>query len=78
MRGRSSDLLTEIAPAIWGRTSIVTTEFSPNFCPDRISLAGLALIGGPTDLHSFLRCLETGVLGGVSWSRLCEQIFPRR
>jgi drug/metabolite transporter (DMT)-like permease len=39
MRAKASDLLlTAIAPAIWGSTYIVTTEFLPNFSPITVAM----------------------------------------
>lgn len=50
MKTQTSDLLfTAIAPAIWGSTYIVTTEFLPNFSPMTVAMlralpAGLLLL----------------------------------
>ena len=50
MSTRGSDLLsTAVAPAIWGSTYIVTTQFLPNFSPMTVAMlralpAGLLLL----------------------------------
>ncbi len=40
---RTPDLLfTAIAPAIWGSTYIVTTQYLPNFSPMTVAMLGVA------------------------------------
>ena len=60
MRTNSSDLLlTAIAPAIWGSSYIVTTEFLPNFSP--ITVAMLRALPAGMLLLVIVRRFPTGI-----------------
>ncbi|WP_341668976.1 DMT family transporter [Alcaligenes sp. SDU_A2] len=60
MGGRNSDLLlTAIAPAVWGSTYIVTTQFLPDFSP--ITVAMLRALPAGLLLLLIVQKLPTGI-----------------
>lgn len=61
----SNLLLTSIAPAIWGSTYIVTTEFLPNYSP--ISVAMLRALPAGLLLLCIVRQLPSS---GIWWGRI--------
>ncbi|MES2939730.1 MAG: EamA family transporter [Pseudomonadota bacterium] len=81
MKARASDLwLTAIAPAIWGSTYIVTTEFLANFSP--VTVAMLRALPAGLLLLAFVRQLPTGiwwarifVLGALNFSIFLSMLF---
>jgi probable blue pigment (indigoidine) exporter len=81
MRTKASDLLlAAIAPAIWGSTYIVTTEFLPNFSP--ITVALLRALPAGLLLLLLVRQLPTGVwwarifiLGALNFSIFLSMLF---
>jgi probable blue pigment (indigoidine) exporter len=81
MRPNASDvLLTAIAPAIWGSTYAVTTEFLPNFSP--ITVAMLRALPAGLLLFLLVRQLPTGiwwarifVLGALNFSIFLSMLF---
>lgn len=81
MRTRGFDLLlTAIAPAIWGSTYIVTTEFLPNFSP--ITVAMLRALPAGLLLLLIVRQLPTGIwwarifiLGALNFSIFWSMLF---
>ncbi len=65
MKTTTSDLLlTAIAPAIWGSTYIVTTEFLPNFAP--VTVAMLRALPAGLLMLLIVRQLPTGIW----WARI--------
>ncbi|MEE8653587.1 EamA family transporter, partial [Escherichia coli] len=59
---RTPDLLfTAIAPAIWGSTYIVTTQYLPNFSP--MTVAMLRALPAGFFLPVFVRPVPTGSWG---------------
>ena len=82
MKTRTSDLLlTAIAPAIWGSTYIVTTEFLPGFPPMTVALLR-ALPAGLLLLLLIVRQLPAGrwwprvfVLGALNFSVFWSMLF---
>lgn len=81
MRTTASDLLlTAIAPAIWGSTYIVTTEFLPNFSPITVAMlralpAGLLLLLIVRQLPAGVWWLRTFVLGALNISIFLSLLF---
>jgi probable blue pigment (indigoidine) exporter len=81
MRRRGSDLLmTAIAPAIWGSTYIVTTEFLPNFSPMTVAMlralpAGLLLLMIVRQLPEGVWWLRVFVLGALNFSIFWSMLF---
>lgn len=81
MKATAPDLwLTAIAPAIWGSTYIVTTEFLPNFSP--VTVAMLRALPAGLLLLLFVRQLPTGVwwgriflLGALNFSVFLSLLF---
>lgn len=81
MRANASDLLlTAIAPAIWGSTYIVTTEFLPDFSP--ITVAMLRALPAGLLLLLIVRQLPTGIwwarifiLGALNFSIFLSLLF---
>ncbi|MBN9046685.1 MAG: EamA family transporter [Rhizobiales bacterium] len=81
MTKRISDLLlTAIAPAIWGSTYIVTTEFLPDFSPLTVALlralpAGLLLLLIVRQLPSGIWWLRIFTLGALNFSIFWSMLF---
>ncbi|MER8476258.1 EamA family transporter [Mesorhizobium sp. M1163] len=81
MKTRRSDLLlTAIAPAIWGSTYIVTTEFLPNFSPMTVAMlralpAGLLLLAIVRQLPTGIWWLRSFVLGALNISIFLSMLF---
>ena len=81
MRTRQSDLLlTAIAPAIWGSTYIVTTEFLPNFSPITVAMlravpAGLLLLLIVRQLPAGIWWLRIFTLGALNFSIFLSMLF---
>jgi probable blue pigment (indigoidine) exporter len=81
MRRRQSDLLlTAIAPAIWGSTYIVTTQFLPNFSPITVAMlralpAGLLLLLIVRQLPGGIWWLRTFMLGALNFSIFLSMLF---
>lgn len=81
MRPHASDvLLTAIAPAIWGSTYAVTTEFLPNYPP--LTVAMLRALPAGLLLLLIVRQLPTGiwwrrvfVLGALNFSVFLSMLF---
>lgn len=77
---RSDLLLTAIAPAIWGSTYIVTTQFLPNFSPMTIAMlralpAGLLLLAIVRQLPTGIWWLRSFVLGALNISIFLSLLF---
>jgi len=81
MKTRTSDLLlTAIAPAIWGSTYIVTTEFLPDFPPMTVALlralpAGLLLLLIVRQLPAGRWWPRVFVLGALNFSVFWSMLF---
>ncbi|MER9634016.1 EamA family transporter [Mesorhizobium sp. M0228] len=81
MKTRRFDLLlTAIAPAIWGSTYIVTTQFLPNFSPMTVAMlralpAGLLLLAIVRQLPTGIWWLRSFVLGGLNISIFLSMLF---
>ena len=81
MRPRKSDLLlTAIAPAIWGSTYIVTTQFLPNFSPITVATlralpAGLLLLLIVRELPAGILWLRIFILGALNFSIFLSMLF---
>lgn len=81
MRPRKSDLLlTAIAPAIWGSTYIVTTQFLPNFSPITVATlralpAGLLLLLIVRQLPAGILWLRIFILGALNFSIFLSMLF---
>ncbi|MER8728090.1 EamA family transporter [Mesorhizobium sp. M1027] len=81
MKTRRSDLLlTAIAPAIWGSTYIVTTQFLPNFSPMTVAMlralpAGLLLLAIVRQLPTGIWWLRSFVLGALNISIFLSLLF---
>ncbi|HYW56128.1 MAG TPA: EamA family transporter [Polaromonas sp.] len=81
MKPRTSDIcLTAVAPAIWGSTYIVTTEYLAGFSP--ITVAMLRALPAGLLLLAFVRQLPTGVwwlrvfiLGALNFSFFLSMLF---
>ncbi|MEE1611886.1 DMT family transporter [Microvirga sp. CF3016] len=81
MRPHASDLLlTAFAPAIWGSTYIVTTEFLPNYSP--LTVAMLRALPAGLLLLLLVRQLPTGIwwarifaLGALNFSVFLSMLF---
>lgn len=77
---RSDLLLTAIAPAIWGSTYIVTTQFLPNFSPMTVAMlralpAGLLLLAIVRQLPTGIWWLRSFVLGALNISIFLSLLF---
>ncbi|MER8702043.1 MULTISPECIES: EamA family transporter [unclassified Mesorhizobium] len=73
-------LLTATAPAIWGSTYIVTTEFLPNFSPMTVAMlralpAGLLLLAIVRQLPTGIWWLRSCVLGALNISIFLSMLF---
>lgn len=81
MTTRTSDLLlTAIAPAVWGSTYIVTTEFLPNLSPMTVALlralpAGLLLLLIARELPTGIWWLRIFILGALNFSIFWSMLF---
>ena len=81
MRAKASDLLlTGTAPAIWGSTYFVTTEFLPTFSPMTVALlralpAGLLLLLIVRQLPTGIWWARVLVLGGLNFSIFLSMLF---
>ncbi|MER9025019.1 DMT family transporter [Mesorhizobium sp. M0815] len=81
MKTRRFDLLlTAIAPAIWGSTYIVTTQFLPNFSPMTVAMlralpAGLLLLAIVRQLPTGIWWLRSFVLGALNISIFLSMLF---
>ncbi|MER9795599.1 DMT family transporter [Mesorhizobium sp. M0142] len=81
MKTRRFDLLlTAIAPAIWGSTYIVTTQFMPNFSPMTVAMlralpAGLLLLAIVRQLPTGIWWLRSFVLGALNISIFLSMLF---
>lgn len=81
MKTNASDLLlTAIAPAVWGSTYIVTTEFLPGYSP--ITVAMLRALPAGLLLLLFVRQLPSGIwwwrsftLGALNFSVFLSLLF---
>lgn len=81
MKTPASDvLITAMAPAIWGSTYIVTTEFLPNFSP--VTVAMLRALPAGLLLLLIVRQLPTGIwwprvflLGALNFSIFLSMLF---
>lgn len=76
----SNLLLTAIAPAIWGSTYIVTTEFLPNYSPMTVAMlralpAGLLLLLMTRQLPTGIWWLRTFILGALNISIFLSLLF---
>lgn len=77
---RSDLLLTAIAPAIWGSTYIVTTQFLPNFSPMTVAMlralpAGLLLLAIVRQLPTGIWWLRSFLLGALNISIFLSLLF---
>ncbi len=73
-------LLTATAPAIWGSTYIVTTEFLPNFSPMTIAMlralpAGLLLLLIVRQLPTGIWWARIFILGALNFSIFLSMLF---
>ncbi|MER9880737.1 MULTISPECIES: EamA family transporter [unclassified Mesorhizobium] len=73
-------LITAIAPAIWGSTYIVTTQFLPNFSPMTVAMlralpAGLLLLAIVRQLPTGIWWLRSFVLGALNISIFLSLLF---
>lgn len=81
MRPNVSDLLlTAIAPAIWGSTYAVTTEFLPNYSPMTVAMlralpAGLLLLLLVRQLPTGIWWARVFVLGALNFSIFLSMLF---
>jgi len=81
MRPNASDLLlTAIAPAVWGSTYAVTTEFLPNFSPMTVAMlralpAGLLLLLLVRQLPTGIWWARIIVLGALNFSIFLTMLF---
>lgn len=81
MGGRNSDLFqTAIAPAIWGSTYIVTTQFLPNFSPITVAMlralpAGLLLLLIVWQFPAGIWWLRIVILGALNFSIFWSMLF---
>jgi len=81
MRTNASDLLlTAIAPAVWGSTYIVTTQFLPGFSPMTLAMlralpAGLLLLLIVRRLPTGIWWLRAFVLGALNISIFLSMLF---
>lgn len=81
MKARASDLLlTAIAPAIWGSTYIVTTEFLPDYSPLTVAMlralpAGLLLLLIVRQLPTGIWWLRIFILGALNFSIFWSMLF---
>ncbi|MER9922211.1 DMT family transporter [Mesorhizobium sp. M0048] len=77
---RSDLLLTALAPAIWGSTYIVTTQFLPNFSPMTVAMlralpAGLLLLAIVRQLPTGIWWLRSFLLGALNISIFLSLLF---
>lgn len=77
---RSDLLLTAIAPAIWGSTYIVITQFLPNFSPMTVAMlralpAGLLLLAIVRQLPTGIWWLRSFLLGALNISIFLSLLF---
>ncbi|WP_376703871.1 EamA family transporter [Mesorhizobium sp. ISC25] len=77
---RSDLLLTAVAPAIWGSTYIVTTQFLANFSPMTVAMlralpAGLLLLAMVRQLPAGIWWLRSFVLGALNISIFLSMLF---
>jgi probable blue pigment (indigoidine) exporter len=81
MRAKALDIgLTAVAPAIWGSTYIVTTEYLSNFSPITVALlralpAGLLLLLIVRQLPSGIWWVRIFVLGALNFSIFLSMLF---
>lgn len=81
MKARAPDLLlTAIAPAIWGSTYIVTTEFLPDYSPMTVAMlralpAGLLLLLIVRQLPAGVWWLRIFILGALNFSIFWSMLF---
>ncbi|MBA2676708.1 EamA family transporter [Ramlibacter sp.] len=81
MKARATDLwLTAIAPAIWGSTYIVTTEFLANFSPVTVAMlralpAGLLLLALVRQLPAGIWWARIFLLGALNFSIFLSMLF---
>lgn len=81
MRTNASDLLlTALAPAIWGSTYIITTEFLPNFSPTTVAMlralpAGLLLFLIVRQLPTGIWWARVFILGALNFSIFLSMLF---
>jgi len=81
MRAKASDLLlTGTAPAVWGTTYLVTTEFLPTFSPVTLAMlralpAGLLLLLIVRQLPAGIWWARVFVLGGLNFSIFLSMLF---
>jgi len=81
MRRNASDLLlTAIAPAVWGSTYAVTTEFLPNYSPTTVAMlralpAGLLLLLLVRQLPTGIWWARIFVLGALNFSVFLSMLF---
>ncbi|MCG2842315.1 DMT family transporter [Sandaracinobacter sp. RS1-74] len=81
MKPRASDLLlTAIAPAIWGSTYIVTTEFLPDYSPMTVAMlralpAGLLLLLIVRQFPAGIWWLRIFILGALNFSIFWSMLF---
>lgn len=81
MRANTSDLwITAIAPAIWGTTYLVTTEFLPGFSPITVAMlralpAGLLLLMLVRQLPTGIWWVRVFVLGALNFSIFLSMLF---
>jgi probable blue pigment (indigoidine) exporter len=81
MRPDASDLLlAAIAPAVWGSTYAVTTEFLPNFSPITVAMlralpAGLLLLLIVRQLPTRIWWVRIFVLGALNFSIFLSMLF---
>ena len=79
--GGAADLaLTAIAPAVWGSTYIVTTQFLPGFSPITVAMlralpAGLLLLALTRTLPQGIWWLRVFVLGALNFSIFWAMLF---
>lgn len=75
---RTPDLLfTAIAPAIWGSTYIVTTQYLPNFSPMTVAMlralpAGLLLVMIVRQIPTGIWWMRIFILGALNSSSLAN------
>lgn len=78
---RTPDLLfTAIAPAIWGSTYIVTTQYLPNFSPMTVAMlralpAGLLLVMIVRQIPTGIWWMRIFILGALNISLFWSLLF---
>ncbi|MFN7023599.1 MAG: EamA family transporter [Pseudorhizobium sp.] len=81
MKPRASDLLlTAIAPAVWGSTYIVTTQFLPDYSPMTVAMlrslpAGLLLLLIVRQLPTGIWWMRIFILGALNFSIFWSMLF---